>query len=32
MITIAIGQLFYFVLVRRNEVAGDEDVLAGSSR
>ena len=29
MITIAIGQLFYFVMVRWNEVTGGEDGLAG---
>ncbi len=32
MITIAIGQLFYFVIVRWNEVTGGEDGLAGFSR
>jgi branched-chain amino acid transport system permease protein len=32
MITIAIGQLFYFVAVRWNEVTGGEDGLAGFSR
>jgi len=32
MITIAIGQLFYFVMVRWNEVTGGEDGLAGFSR
>ena len=31
MITIAIGQLFYFVMVRWNEVTGGEDGLAGFS-
>jgi branched-chain amino acid transport system permease protein len=32
MITIAIGQLFYFIMVRWNEVTGGEDGLAGFSR
>jgi len=32
MITIAIGQLFYFIIVRWNEVTGGEDGLAGFSR
>lgn len=32
MITIAIGQLFYFVAVRWNEVTGGEDGLAGFER
>ncbi len=32
MITIAVGQLFYFVMVRWNEVTGGEDGLAGFSR
>jgi branched-chain amino acid transport system permease protein len=32
MITIAIGQLFYFVAVRWNEVTGGEDGLAGFGR
>ena len=32
MITIAIGQLFYFVIVRWNEVTGGEDGLAGFGR
>jgi len=32
MITIAIGQLFYFVMVRWNEVTGGEDGLAGFGR
>lgn len=32
MITIAIGQLFYFVMVRWNVVTGGEDGLAGFSR
>jgi branched-chain amino acid transport system permease protein len=32
MITIAIGQLFYFVVVRWNEMTGGEDGLAGFSR
>ena len=32
MITIAIGQLFYFAIVRWNEVTGGEDGLAGFSR
>ncbi len=32
MITIAIGQLFYFVVVRWNEVTGGEDGLAGFRR
>jgi branched-chain amino acid transport system permease protein len=32
MITIAIGQLFYFLMVRWNEVTGGEDGLAGFSR
>jgi branched-chain amino acid transport system permease protein len=32
MITIAIGQLFYFVIVRWNVVTGGEDGLAGFSR
>jgi branched-chain amino acid transport system permease protein len=32
MITIAIGQLFYFIVVRWNEVTGGEDGLAGFSR
>src|SRR6478609_10704015 len=32
MITIAIGQLFYFVAVRWNEVTGGEDGLAGFRR
>ncbi|MGB7257168.1 MAG: branched-chain amino acid ABC transporter permease [Pseudolabrys sp.] len=32
MITIAIGQLFYFVMVRWNNVTGGEDGLAGFSR
>ena len=32
MITIAIGQLFYFVMVRWNEVTGGEDGLSGSAR
>lgn len=32
MITIAIGQLFYFVAVRWNEVTGGEDGLAGFQR
>ena len=32
MITIAIGQLFYFAMVRWNEVTGGEDGLAGFSR
>ena len=32
MITIAIGQLFYFIAVRWNEVTGGEDGLAGFSR
>ncbi len=32
MITIAIGQLFYFVAVRWNDVTGGEDGLAGFSR
>jgi branched-chain amino acid transport system permease protein len=32
MITIAIGQLFYFVAVRWNEVTGGEDGLAGFAR
>ena len=32
MITIAIGQLFYFVMVRWNEVTGGEDGLAGFAR
>lgn len=32
MITIAIGQLFYFVAVRWNNVTGGEDGLAGFSR
>ena len=32
MITIAIGQLFYFVIVRWNDVTGGEDGLAGFSR
>jgi branched-chain amino acid transport system permease protein len=32
MITIAIGQLFYFVMVRWNEVTGGEDGLAGFRR
>jgi branched-chain amino acid transport system permease protein len=32
MITIAIGQLFYFTIVRWNEVTGGEDGLAGFSR
>ena len=32
MFTIAIGQLFYFVMVRWNEVTGGEDGLAGFSR
>jgi branched-chain amino acid transport system permease protein len=32
MITIAIGQLFYFVIVRWNNVTGGEDGLAGFSR
>ncbi|HVV91878.1 MAG TPA: branched-chain amino acid ABC transporter permease [Hyphomicrobiales bacterium] len=32
MITIAIGQLFYFVVVRWNNVTGGEDGLAGFSR
>jgi branched-chain amino acid transport system permease protein len=32
MITIAIGQLFYFVIVRWNEVTGGEDGLSGFQR
>jgi branched-chain amino acid transport system permease protein len=32
MITIAIGQLFYFIIVRWNEVTGGEDGLAGFGR
>ncbi len=32
MITIAIGQLFYFVMVRWNQVTGGEDGLAGFGR
>ena len=32
MITIAIGQLFYFVMVRWNKVTGGEDGLAGFAR
>jgi branched-chain amino acid transport system permease protein len=32
MITIAIGQLFYFVMVRWNNVTGGEDGLAGFAR
>ena len=32
MITIAIGQLFYFIMVRWNNVTGGEDGLAGFSR
>jgi branched-chain amino acid transport system permease protein len=32
MITIAIGQLFYFIIVRWNEVTGGEDGLAGFAR
>src|SRR5574340_61278 len=32
MVTIAIGQLFYFVMVRWNEVTGGEDGLAGFAR
>ena len=32
MITIALGQLFYFIVVRWNEVTGGEDGLAGFSR
>ncbi len=32
MITIAIGQLFYFAIVRWNDVTGGEDGLAGFSR
>ena len=32
MITIAIGQLFYFIAVRWNEVTGGEDGLAGFQR
>src|SRR6185312_6296746 len=32
MITIAIGQLFYFVMVRWNEVTGGEDGLSGFAR
>lgn len=32
MITIAIGQLFYFVVVRWNDVTGGEDGLAGFER
>src|SRR5690242_20696723 len=32
MITIAIGQLFYFVMVRWNNVTGGEDGLAGFGR
>ena len=32
MITIAIGQLFYFLIVRWNEVTGGEDGLAGFAR
>lgn len=32
MITIAIGQLFYFVMVRWNDVTGGEDGLAGFAR
>jgi branched-chain amino acid transport system permease protein len=32
MITIAIGQLFYFVIVRWNEMTGGEDGLAGFGR
>src|SRR5690349_22530566 len=32
MITIAIGQLFYFIMVRWNEVTGGEDGLAGFGR
>lgn len=32
MITIALGQLFYFVAVRWNQVTGGEDGLAGFSR
>lgn len=32
MITIAVGQLFYFVAVRWNEVTGGEDGLAGFGR
>jgi branched-chain amino acid transport system permease protein len=32
MITIAIGQLFYFIAVRWNEVTGGEDGLAGFER
>src|SRR6185369_8598266 len=32
MITIAIGQLFYFIAVRWNEVTGGEDGLAGFRR
>src|SRR6476646_11947913 len=32
MITIAIGQLFYFIMVRWNEVTGGEDGLAGFRR
>jgi branched-chain amino acid transport system permease protein len=32
MITIAIGQLFYFVMVRWNDVTGGEDGLAGFGR
>jgi branched-chain amino acid transport system permease protein len=32
MITIAIGQLFYFIMVRWNEVTGGEDGLAGFAR
>lgn len=32
MITIAIGQLFYFAIVRWNKVTGGEDGLAGFSR
>lgn len=32
MITIAIGQLFYFIMVRWNDVTGGEDGLAGFAR
>ncbi len=32
MVTIAVGQLFYFVMVRWNEVTGGEDGLAGFAR
>src|SRR5574337_1715689 len=32
MITIAIGQLFYFIMVRWNNVTGGEDGLAGFTR